>query len=83
MKCFLLYCGFIIATAAIAFAARAQVVSSYIEVQPSTIQPDCHTYTGCSVIVAQPYSIVHYYHYHHRHHQAHHVLYPNRCRKCC
>ncbi len=66
-RCFLLYCGFIIAIAAITHSARAQVITPYIVVTPSTIQPNCHTYTGCGVIVVERYYIYHRYRRHRRH----------------
>ena len=79
-RCFLLYCGFIIAITGITHSAHAQVVTPYIVVTPSTIQPDCHTYTGCGVIIINRYYIHHYYRRHYyRRHCAYSVDYPVAC----
>ena len=83
MRCFVLYCGFIIAIAAITQSAHAQVVTAHIVVSPSTVKPDCHTYTGCGVIVEKRYyvhrySVYHYYtHHHYRHYRHYPVVYPD------
>lgn len=48
------------------------LVAPTIVVRPSTVEPDCHNYTGCDVIVVKKHPTYHYYksnrHYvYHRH----------------
>lgn len=55
-----------------------RLVNPAIVMQSSTVEPDCHTYTGCSLVVEKK----HYYtpkHIKHIKHKRHHTYH----RSCC
>lgn len=49
-----------------------QLVEPSIVITPTTITPDCHTYTGCGLIVVNKYYYHNPKHYKHRRHHFYH-----------
>lgn len=83
----LLQCCLIITFAAIPIVSFAQDVVDFsspqdplvepaIVMTSSTIQPDCHTYTGCGLIVVNQH---YYYPPKHYKHRRHHIYHQSCC----
>lgn len=82
----LLHCYLIIILASIPINSSAQevidssssqdpLVEPEIVLTPSAVEPDCHTYTGCGLIIVEKYNYQQPKHYTHKRHH----LYQQPC----
>lgn len=71
-KYFLLPCSLVLMLTAIPIISHAQkiidtsspqdpLIAPTIVVSPTKVEPTCHSYTGCGVVIEKKYSTYHYY----------------------
>lgn len=62
-KYLLLRCFLLVMLSTIPIISSAQVETAYIVVTPSSLHANCHTWTGCGVIVTDVSTRYHYHKY--------------------